>query len=65
MTKNDWIIHWHRRYYGPLTIVSLVNMPGEGKQYAVDEVQKVIYDYEEGLIPTQPKGRKPVRRRVA
>ena len=45
MTQTDWIIHWHRRYYGPLTIASLVNTPGE-RYLNVDDVQLAIGKYE-------------------
>ena len=45
MTQNDWIIHWHRRYYSPLTITSLVNTPG-APHLNVDDVQLVIGKYE-------------------
>jgi hypothetical protein len=49
MTQNDWIIHWHRRYYSPLTITSLVNMSGETGHLTVDAVQLAIYKYETGM----------------
>jgi hypothetical protein len=42
--KRTEIIHWHRRYYAPCTIASLVDLP-------VDVVQKVVYAYEESQIP--------------
>lgn len=41
---DEAIVYWHRRYYSPLTIASLV-----GIGVSVADVLKVIYAYEESL----------------